>query len=219
MKTKRLKLYASLLVASIATAAIITPNLTSGAAEKSPFKKLLTTNETLTPKASKTHKLATAGKLCSLSVSVPTPSALGDTGTINVTLKDGDKVITSKPLHVGDPDLYLTFRAANATLELTSKHDKAIQPAIQVLAWPDNKMPNVEAEPNDKWQEANEFQLGKTMFATADDMSYIAPLNADTKSFKRGYEQTAEYDDRLPEGGTDWFKFNFHRRHAEACAF
>jgi hypothetical protein len=134
---------------------------------------------------------------------------MGDAGTIQVTLKDGDKVIARKPLHVGDPDLYLTFRATNATLELISKHDQAIAPTIQVLQWPDNKTPNVEAEPNDTWQDANEFQLGKTMFATADDVSYIAPLNADTTNYKRGYEQTPEYNDRLPEGGADWFKFNF----------
>lgn len=209
MITKRLQFSAFVLFSIVAVIAIFTPNLTSDAAEKSPFKKLLSTNEVLNSKASKTHKLATAGKLCSLSVSIPTPSAMGDSGTINVTLKDGDKMIASKPLHVGDPDLYLTFRAINAMLELTSQHDQAIAPNIQVLVWPDNKTPNVEAEPNDTWHDANEFQLGKTMFATADDISYIAPLNADTTNFKRGYEQTPEYEDRLPQGGADWFKFNF----------
>ncbi|MBL8207229.1 MAG: hypothetical protein JNM09_23555 [Blastocatellia bacterium] len=209
MNTRRTQIFALVVFAVIITTAIITPKLTSGAADQSPFKKLLTTNASLAPNAIQTHHIAAAGKLCSLSVSVPTPSAMGDAGTIQVTLKDGDKVIASKPLHVGDPDLYLTFRATNATLELVSKHDKAIAPTIQVLQWPDTKSPNVEAEPNDTWQDANEFHLGKTMFATADDIPYIAPLNADTTNYRRGYEQTPEYNDRLPEGGADWFKFNF----------
>ncbi len=209
MITRRIQFLTLFVFSCVLFAALIAPNLTSSAAEKSPFKKVFTNNETLAPKAANTHKLATSGKLCSLSVSIPTPSAMGDSGTITVVLRDGDKVITSKPLHVGDPDLYLTFRATNATLELTSQHDQAIAPSIQVLQWPDTKAPNVEAEPNDAWQDANEFQLGKTMFATADDVSYIAPLNADTKNFKRGYAQTPEYDDRLPEGGADWFKFTF----------
>ena len=208
MNIRRLQFFALVLFA-VVIAVALKPQIVSSAADQSPFKKLLTINASLAPNATQTHKLAIAGKLCSLSVSVPTPSAMGDSGTIQVTLKDGDKMIASKPLHVGDPDLYLTFRATNATLELTSQHDQAIAPSIQVLAWPDKKMPNVEAEPNDSWQDANEFQLGKTMFATADDVSYIAPLNAGTKGFKRGYAQTPEYDDRLPQGGADWFKFNF----------
>jgi hypothetical protein len=208
MNTRRYQLFAVIIFLALITT-FIAPSFKASAADPSPFKKLLTTNASLAPNATQTHKLAAAGKLCSLSVSIPTPSAMGDAGTIQVTLKDGDKVIASKPLHVGDPDLYLTFRATNATLELISKHDKAIAPSIQVLQWPDNKTPNVEAEPNDTWQDANEFQLGKTMFATADDIPYIAPLNADTTKYKRGYEQTPEYNDRLPEGGADWFKFNF----------
>jgi hypothetical protein len=211
MFTKRLQLFVLLVFSIIATLAITTPQFTSGTSDQSPFKKLLATNESLTPKASKTHNLATSGKLCSLSVSIPTPSDMGDSGTIKVTLKDGDKVIASKSLHVGDPDLYLTFRANKASLELTSNHDKAIQPVIQVLQWPENKASNitVEAEPNDVWADANEFKLGHTIFATADDIPYITPLNADLKDYKRGYEQTPEYEDRLPVGGADWFKFTF----------
>jgi hypothetical protein len=209
VNTRRYQFFALVLFAIIIVA-FIQPQFVSRAADQSPFKKLLTTNASLAPNATQTHKLATAGKLCSRSVSVPTPSAMGDAGTIQVTLKDGDKVIARKPLHVGDPDLYLTFRATNATLKLVSHTKDAIAPTIQVLQWPDAKTPNVEAEPNDTWQDANEFQLGKTMFATADDISYVALLNADTKNFKRGYEQTPEYEDRLPDGSADWFKFNFN---------
>lgn len=210
MNTNRIKFFIVFGLASLALVVAIAPPFTSDAADKSPFKKLLARQKPLAPNTAARYSLATSGKLCSLSVSLPTPSAMGDAGTIQVTLKDGDKVIARKPLHVGDPDLYLTFRATGkAQLELTSQHDKAIAPTIQVLEWPDTKMPNVEAEPNDTWQDANEFLLGKTMFATADDIPYIAPLNADTKGFRRGYEQTPEYEDRLPEGGADWFKFNF----------
>ncbi len=209
MTAKSYKFIAFVLFASLIGVTVFLPDFTSGAVGKSPFKKILKTSEAIAPNATKSYQLEVAGKLSSLSISIPTPSAMGDTGTIIVTLKEGGKIIASKPLHVGDPDLYLTFRASKATLELKSNTKDSIAPIISVLQWPDNKMPNVEAEPNDTWQDANEFQLGKTMFATADDTSYIAPLNADTKNYKRGYEQTAEYDDRLPVGGTDWFKFNF----------
>jgi hypothetical protein len=156
VNTPRYQFFALALFAIIIVA-FIQPQFVSRAADPSPFKKLLATNASLAPNATQTHQLATAGKLCSLSVSIPTPSAMGDSGTIQVTLKDGDKVIASKPLHVGDPDLYLTFRATNATLELISHTKDAIAPTIQVLQWPDNKMPNVEAEPNDSWQDANEM--------------------------------------------------------------
>lgn len=210
MQTNRVKLVVLLVLASVALLVGIVPRLRVGAADNSPFRKVLASQESLAPGAGKTQQLATSGKLCSLSVSIPTPSAMGDTGTIQVVLRAGEKLIARKPLHVGDPDLYLTFRApGNAQLELTSQHDKAVAPVVQVLEWPDNKTPNVEAEPNDTWQDANEIQLGKTMFATADDIPYIAPLNADLTNYRRGYQQTPEYDDRLPEGGADWFKFSF----------
>ncbi|MFN7928618.1 MAG: hypothetical protein U0Y68_11840 [Blastocatellia bacterium] len=210
MRTNRAKLFVVFALVSLALVAVFAPPLVSNAADQSPFRKLLVHQESLAPQAVKTFRLATSGKLCSLSVSLPTPSAMGDTGTINVVLRDGAKIIVRKPLHIGDPDLYLTFRATSqAQLELTSQHNQTVAPTIQVLEWPDMKTPNVEAEPNDTWQDANEMQLGKTMFATADDIPYIAPLNADTTSYKRGYQQTPEYDDRLPDGGADWFKFNF----------
>lgn len=209
--TRRIQLLALFVFSFLAVAALVIPRLGAGAAEKSPFRKLLSATEPLAAKASKTHNLATAGRLCSLSVSIPVPSSLGDRGTIAVVLREGGKVIANKSLHIGDPDLYLTFRAGSAQLELTSYLDKAIQPSIQVLAWPE-KQPttaSVEAEPNNAWADANEIELGQTVFATADDMSYIAPLDADTKNFRRGYQQTPEYEDRLPTGGEDWFKFTY----------
>ncbi|MDX2034021.1 MAG: hypothetical protein SF339_25330 [Blastocatellia bacterium] len=209
--TRRIQLFALFAVSFFAIAALLIPRLGAGAAETSPFQRLLRTNEALAGKAAKTHNLATAGKLCSLSVSIPTPSSLGDRGAIAVVLREGSKVIASKSLHIGDPDLYLTFRAGSAQLELTSHHDQPVQPSIQALAWPETQptTASVEAEPNNAWTEANEIQLGQTVFATADDMAYIAPLDADTKNFRRGYQQTPEYEDRLPAGGEDWFKFTY----------
>ena len=213
--TRRIQLVALFVFSFFVVAALVIPRLGAGAAEKSPFRKLLHITEPLAANASKTHALATAGKLCSLSVSIPAPSSLGDRGTIAVTLRDGSKVIASKALHIGDPDLYLTFRAGSANLELTSHLDHAIQPTIQVLAWPekepgtDRRPASIEAEPNNVWTDANEIRLGETVFATADDQAWIAPLDGNAKELRRGYEQTPEYEERLPAGGEDWFRFAY----------
>ncbi|MFN0085133.1 MAG: hypothetical protein ACKVX9_07075 [Blastocatellia bacterium] len=214
--TRRIQFLALFVFSFLGVAALVIPRLGAGAAEKSPFRKLLVTSEPLAAGAVKTHQLATAGKLCSLSVSIPVPSSMGDRGTIAVVLREGEKVIASKSLHVGDPDLYLTFRAGIAQLELTSHLDKAIAPAIQALEWPErqpaagSRQPAaIEAEPNNVWADANEIELGQTVFATADDMPYITPLDADTKTLRRGYQQTEEYEDRLPAGGEDWYKFKY----------
>src|SRR5436309_15744884 len=53
-------------------------------------------------------RLSTA-KLYSLSLSVPTPLALG-TSMVRVTIKDPHTLIGAKTLHLGDPDFYLLFR-------------------------------------------------------------------------------------------------------------
>src|SRR5438552_15946065 len=50
-----------------------------------------------------------AAKLYSLSLSVPSPLTLR-TSVVRVTIKDPHTLIAAKTLHVGDPDLYLSFR-------------------------------------------------------------------------------------------------------------
>ncbi|HEV2668266.1 MAG TPA: HEAT repeat domain-containing protein, partial [Blastocatellia bacterium] len=88
-----------------------------------------------------------------------------------------------------------------------------IEYTITVLEWPLTSASNaaVEAEPNDSWAEANEFKLGQTVWASADDKPYILPLN-DSKPARGAapYAQQADLaGDRLPEGGVDWFKFTY----------
>src|SRR5262249_54629135 len=119
-----------------------------------------------------------------------------------------------KSLHAGDPDFYTLFRSNGAAeIEITSFASGPVESAITVLEWPATSTSNttVETEPNDSWREANEFKLGQTVWAAADDKPYILPLGESKPA--RGVTPYAQQPDltadRLPEGGVDWFKFTY----------
>ena len=218
MKTRRIQLWC-LVGFLLAVAAIrLTPAQGSSASAeaKSPFKKLIDARARLAAREAKTYRLPamSADKICSLLVSTPSPAAFGANDTLQVTLRGGGKTIASKSLHVGDPDLYTLFRSNGAAeIEITSFASAAIDHAVTVLEWPATSTSNtaVETESNDSWREANEFKLGQTVWATADDKPYILPLGESTPA--RGSVPYAQQPDlamdRLPEGGVDWFKFTY----------
>src|SRR6266508_2681755 len=164
----------------------------------------------------KTYRLpaTSADKICSLLVSAPSPAAFGANDTLQVTLRGGGKTVAGKSLHAGDPDLYTLFRSNGAAeIEVASFASTPIEYAITVLEWPSTSASTatVEAEPNDSWSEANEFKLGQTVWASADDKPYILPLN-DSKPARGASPYAQQPDlasDRLPEGGVDWFKFTY----------
>ncbi|PYV04481.1 MAG: hypothetical protein DMG10_07955, partial [Acidobacteria bacterium] len=121
-----------------------------------------------------------AAKLYSLSLSVPSPLTLG-TSVVRVTIKDPHTLIAAKTLHVGDPDLYLFFRPltdGDVYLAVDWKGPARAPLEIDVLCIPWSPKPGdagrLEAEPNNTWRQANPIELGKTIFATADDAPYIA---------------------------------------------
>ena len=90
------------------------------------------------------------------------------------------KTVAGKSLHAGDPDLYTLFRSnGTAEVEVVSFASTPIEYTVTVLEWPSTSTSDatVEAEPNDAWSEANEFKLGQTVWASADDKPYILPLN------------------------------------------
>jgi hypothetical protein len=197
-----------------------------GAEAKSPFKKLIDARERLAPRAGKTYRLPAAGsgKVCSLLVSVPSPATFGANDTLLVTLRTGQKVIASKSLHVGDPDLYTLFRLDGAgAIEIASSAATPVEHTVTVLEWPATASSDavVETESNDSWRDANEFKLGQTVRASADDKPYILPL--DESKPARGaipYQQLPELtNDRLPEGGVDWFKFTYDGDEARLVHF
>src|SRR5262249_50737423 len=217
-KTPQIQLWC-LVVFLLAVAVIwLKPAQSSSASSeaKSPFKKLFEARARLTTREGKTYRLpaAPADRVCSLLVSAPSPASFGSNDTLQVTLRGGGKTIAGKSLHAGDPDLYTLFRSTGAEeIEISSFASAPIEHTVTVLEWPATTTTNttVETEPNDSWSEANEIKLGQTVWASADDKPYILPLN-DSKP-ARGvtpYAQQGDLtNDRLPEGGVDWFKFTY----------
>jgi HEAT repeat protein len=188
---------------------------TAGAEPKSPFRKLIDAEGLLAANAKKTYRLpAGAGSTRSLLVSLPSPSALGENDAVQVTLRSGQRTIAGKALHAGDPDLYTVFSPdAAGEIEVVSQSSTPVEHQVQVLDWPltSSSNPVIETESNDTWRDANEFKLGQTVWASADDEPYILPFNESKPA--RGavpYQQLPEStNDRLPEGGIDWFKFSY----------
>ncbi len=218
VKTRQVQLWC--LVVFLFASAVVwlasTQSSSAGAESKSPFKKLIDARARLATRESKTYRLpATSGdRVCSLLVSAPSPATFGSSDTLQVTLRGGGKTIAGKSLHAGDPDLYTLFRSTGvAEIEIASFSSAPVEHTVTVLEWPATSATNtaVEAEPNDSWSEANEFKLGQTVWASADDKPYILPLN-ESKAAKGATPYAQQVDltsDRLPEGGVDWFKFTY----------
>ncbi len=216
MIVRRLKLLGLALFSVFVALAVWSPDSISGAASRSEFRKLLDARSRLATRETRTYRLPAtgAGKVYSLLVSAPSPATFGPNGALQVTLRGGGRTIAGKSLHEGDPDLYTLFRSNGAAeIEIASFASAPIEYAVTVLEWPaaSTAALAIEAEPNDSWSEANEFKLGQTVWASADDKPYIPPLNESKQA--RGavaYAQPADLtDDRLPEGGVDWFKFTY----------
>ncbi|MEP7336614.1 MAG: HEAT repeat domain-containing protein, partial [Acidobacteriota bacterium] len=197
----------------------LAPRQVSSAAieAKDGFRKVLALRESLSQHKAKTFRLPITGakKKYSLTVSLPAPATLNDGEALTVTLRNGSTIIASKSLHAGDPDLYTLFKTNGGAseVEVSSSAAKPVELAISIIEWPESKTVKtvIEAEPNDTWREANEFTLGQTVWATADDKPYIPALDIKANQARIPYQQTPEYasGDALPEGGVDWFKFKY----------
>jgi len=202
----------------------VSPRLASSASveTKDGLRKVLDLRERIPQRATKTFGLPAndSRKTYSLTVSLPAPAALMEDEALTVSLREREKTIASKTLHAGDPDLYTLFKAgagsgSDLVLDVSSNAIVPIELTISVVEWPQSKSGKtiLEAEPNDTWREANEFKLGQTVWATADDKPYILPLGAKVEKARQPYRHTPapEYSsgDVVPEGGVDWFKFKY----------
>ncbi len=221
---KKLQIGCLLVFSLVASIYAIYPRWVSiaGAKNSDGFNKILEIRETISARASRTYRLTAAdpAQTCSLQVSISNPAALGEKDVLNLTLRSGEKVITSKTLHAGDPDLYLSFRAINndSRLEVVSSAGTPIEFSGVVLVWPQSQSAAtiLESEPNDSWGEADEITLGQTVWATADDKPYIvASGRTQSQADRLPYQQTTASaetasGDLMPEGGIDWYKFNYN---------
>ena len=106
-----------------------------------------------------------------------------------------------KDLHAGDTDWFFICRPVcegPLTLSLTRANARGVaglsvrvQWRLLTLTQPERLA--IEAEPNDRWQEANTIRLGRDVYGTADDVDYLA--NTDEGKL-----------------GLDWFKFEVESR-------
>ena len=132
--------------------------------------------------------------------SVDSPRAFGADSRVEVRLAQGGETLVEKTLHIGDPDLYATFRVLNTGAAEARIETTAVQGAyhLQITRLPASMA--VETEPNNRWQQANPIALGSLIEASADDAPYI-PLPGTRPK------------DILESGiGVDWFRFTFHGR-------
>ncbi len=202
----------------------VSPRLAASAVieAKDGFRKVLNLRERIPQRSAKTFRVPAtdAKKTHSLTVSLPAPASLGESESLTVNFRNGEKVIASKTLHAGDPDLYTLFKGSagsgrDLVLDVSSSAVAPVELTVSVVEWPESKSAKatVESEPNDTWREANEFQLGQTVWATADDKPYIVPLGAKVEKVRQPYRDTPAPDyasgDVMPVGGVDWFKFRY----------
>ncbi len=155
------------------------------------------THVTLEPGQSKPCLLGEfkAGQTLRLLLSLEQPSP-GPGDRVTAELAGPGIPPIHKEMNAGDPDWFQTCRPTSdgpAAVTLTRGHAPG-RPALSVrVQWRQLPLAEwervaIEAEPNDRWQEANPLQLGRDVHGTADDVDYLA----NTIEGKRGL---------------DWFKF------------
>jgi HEAT repeat protein len=119
---------------------------------------------------------------------------LSPADSVRVELTSPGEEPTSKTLHAGDPDLYLTYRPADggpARVVIRAAEGSSEIPVLvewSRLDLPDDQAPAIEAEPNDDWRRANPLVLGRDVYGSADDVDYL--------------ENPEE-----GRSGLDWFRF------------
>src|SRR5690606_28654516 len=133
----------------------------------------------------------------SLLYSLSSLSRLAPASAVTVEVVQGGKVLASKTLHSGDAEFYTQFRvpvAGDAAIRITNK-DAAGDYSLHVNRWPLSSA--VRSGPVYRWQDAMPIQLGTTVFASGDHISYI-PLP--------GTHRSAVAEDARR---TDWYRFEF----------
>jgi hypothetical protein len=138
----------------------------------------------------------TAGKAWSLLYSVP--SLEGD-ARIQVRVEAGaGRLLASKTLHVGDTDFYVMLSPASGDkpeLRVEASAGLNTQFTLVANAWPDSN--RLKRGPSHAWQQANQMDLGQTIFASGDEKSYI-PVAGTTRAA-----------DATDVNGDDWYRFVF----------
>ena len=149
------------------------------------------------------------GSLYALTLSVKDPAQLQGNDAVHVTVKDAQGEVESKWLHTADLDFYLTLKpraAGPVTVSVSSLTGvKAPQLATSLTKVEEpaktragEKRGVIAASPNGTWQEAQNFDLGQTIFGSDDERPYAPAKSEDA------YEAMVK--------GFQWFKFTSHEQ-------
>ncbi len=162
---------------------------------------------------------ARPGALYAVTVAVKDPAQLQGNDAFKVTVTDRQGEIESKWLHAGDLDLYLTFQGRSqgkVTANLTSESavpipDCAIsmrmipQSSAKAGDAPGTDRGVIAAAPNKTWQDAQVFELGQTIFGSADERPYFPSKSEDAyAAMVKGFQ---------------WFRFTFGEKQPKLVYF
>jgi HEAT repeat protein len=144
---------------------------------------------------------------------VKDPAQLQGDDAVRVTVSDAQGEVESKWLHAADLDFYLTLRprmagpvrasissaAAGHAPEISASLRKILQASAGLPSKSDAvKRGVIAAAPNDTWQNAQQFELGQTIFGSDDERPYAPSINED------GYAAMLK--------GFQWFHFTFREK-------
>lgn len=144
-----------------------------------------------------------AGRLYAITVSLKDPALVGTNTEVRVRVEDAQGLIAEKILHAGDLDFYVTIRPrASGTgavridrLNGGSATHLPIRVDYQAIQPSSHSNVVIAAQPNGTWREAQSFELGQTIFGTADERPYIAAPSEDVyQALLKGFQ---------------WFKFTY----------
>jgi len=150
-----------------------------------------------------------AGRLYGLTVSA-SPDRL-PAGEILVTVRDGRGALVEKALHPFDLDLYATVRPRTdgyLTVETAAKGAGLDDEGLEIdLAGVSSASPAavIAVSPNGGWREAQQFDLGQTIFGSGDHRPYV-PASSE-----------GAYDGLT--AGVEWFRFTSHASRPQLVYF
>ncbi|MBK9169430.1 MAG: HEAT repeat domain-containing protein [Bryobacterales bacterium] len=147
------------------------------------------------------HLSAEPGRSYQLLVSASRLTAFGGQDAVLVTVRDGDRRIVRR-LHAGDADLYVTVTPSSPAIEVTFAREHGSQPVplsvdfspLQSAASPDGQIASAF---HTSWRHAEPIELGRTVFATADDRPYVPSPGPPAGTF----------DQML--AGVHWYRFDY----------
>ena len=127
--------------------------------------------------------------------SVESPSALGPSERIHVTLVSGPDVLLEKTLHAGDPDLYAPFRLKRDGAPELHVSGPRVRTHYRIESWPVST--SLLQGQNHRWGNATPMALGETVYASADEVEYIPVPGTPRKALME------------VEPASDWYRFEF----------